>query len=137
MGFFAVVAVTLNYLGLTGGGEAQAALVEAYTKAQGLFRTDETPDPVYTDTIELDLATVVPSIAGPRRPQDRIALAEAKETYQLHLNETLAKAGTVSARGELAAATKVSAATELSPSVVAPACSRGTRSARGSARSRG
>ena len=121
MGFFPVDAETLNYLRLTGRGEAQAALVEAYTRAQGLFRTDETPDPVYTDSLELDLATVVPSIAGPRRPQDRIALREAKETYQLHLNEVLAKAGTVSGKGEHAAATKVSAATELSAAVVASA----------------
>ena len=121
MGFFPVDTETLSYLRLTGRGEEQAALVEAYTRAQGLFRTDETPDPVYTDSLELDLATVVPSIAGPRRPQDRIALREAKETYQLHLNETLSKAGTVSAKGELAAATKVSAATELSPAVVATA----------------
>ncbi len=121
MGFFPVDAETLNYLRLTGRSEEQVAIVEAYTQAQGLFRTDETPDPVYTDSLELDLATVVPSIAGPRRPQDRIALSEAKNTYQLHLNETLARAGTVSGKGELAAATKVSGATELSPAVVATA----------------
>ncbi|GJG85621.1 aconitate hydratase [Gemmatimonadetes bacterium T265] len=121
MGFFPVDAETLNYLRLTGRSEEQVALVEAYTRAQGLFRTDETPDPVYTDSLELDLSTVVPSIAGPRRPQDRIPLREAKETYQLHLNEVLAKAGTVSAKGELAAATKVSAATQLAPEVVATA----------------
>ncbi len=119
MGFFPVDAETLNYLRLTGRSEEQVALVEAYTKAQGLFRTDETPDPVYTDALELDLSTIVPSIAGPRRPQDRIPLREAKETYQLHLNEVLAKSGTVSARGELAAATTVSAEPQLSPAVVA------------------
>ncbi|HEY0779069.1 MAG TPA: aconitate hydratase AcnA [Gemmatirosa sp.] len=121
MGFFPVDGETLNYLRLTGRSAEQVALVEAYTKAQGLFRTDETPDPIYTDSLELDLATVVPSIAGPRRPQDRIPLREAKETYQLHLNEVLAKAGTVSAKGELAAATKVSAEPQLSPNVVATA----------------
>ncbi len=119
MGFFPVDAETLNYLRLTGRSEEQVAAVEAYTRAQGLFRTDETPDPVYTDTLGLDLSTVVPSIAGPRRPQDRIPLREAKETFQLHLNEVLAKAGTVSAKGELAAATKVSAEPQLSPAVVA------------------
>ncbi len=57
-------------------------LVEAYTKAQGLFRTDATPDPVFTDTIELDLSTVVPSIAGPKRPQDRIPLSNAGRAYR-------------------------------------------------------
>src|SRR5690606_6565273 len=65
MGFFPVDAETLNYLRLTGRGEEHVALVEAYTKAQGLFRTDDTPDPHFTDTIELDLDTVEPSLAGP------------------------------------------------------------------------
>src|SRR5690606_21096431 len=55
--------------------------VEAYTKAQGIFRTDATPDPVFTDTLELDLSTVVPSLAGPKRPQDRIALTAMKSSY--------------------------------------------------------
>ena len=119
MGFFPVDAETLNYLRLTGRSDEQVAAVEAYARAQGLFRTDETPDPLYTDALELDLSTVLPSIAGPRRPQDRIPLREAKETFQLHLNETLAKAGTVSAKGELMAATKVSAPTQLAPEVVA------------------
>ena len=119
MGFFPVDDETLKYMRLTGRSEEQVALTEAYTKAQGLFRTDGTPDPEYTDTLELDLATVVPSIAGPRRPQDRIALSESKATYQAQVGELLAKAGTVAAKGELAAATKVSAATQLSPDVVA------------------
>ena len=52
----------------------QIALVEAYTKEQGLFRTDQTPDPIFSDTLELDLATVVPTMAGPKRPQDRVPL---------------------------------------------------------------
>ena len=81
MGFFPVDAETLKYLRLSGRSEEQVALVEAYTKAQGLFRTDETPDPVFTDTLELDLSTVVPSLAGPKRPQDRIALTESKAKY--------------------------------------------------------
>jgi aconitate hydratase len=119
MGFFPVDAETLNYLRLTGRSEEQVALVEAYTRAQGLFRTDDTPDPVYTDTLGLDLATVVPSLAGPRRPQDRIALSESKGTYQAHLDEVLAKAGTVAGRAEVAAATKVSAEPQLNPAVVA------------------
>ncbi len=65
MGFFPVDAQTLDYLRLTGRGGEHAALVEAYCKEQGLFRTDDTPDPVFTDTIELDLTTVEPSLAGP------------------------------------------------------------------------
>ncbi|WP_396207305.1 aconitate hydratase AcnA [Gemmatimonas sp.] len=81
MGFFPVDAETLKYLRLSGRSDEQVALVEAYTKAQGLFRTDETPDPVFTDTLELDLSTVVPSLAGPKRPQDRVALTESKAKY--------------------------------------------------------
>jgi aconitate hydratase len=82
MGFFPVDAETLKYLRLSGRSEQQVALVEAYCKAQGLFRTDETPDPVFTDTLELDLSTVVPSMAGPKRPQDRIPLDGAKAAYR-------------------------------------------------------
>ena len=75
MGFFPVDAETLRYLALSGRFEEQVDLVERYCKAQGLFRTDETPDPIFTDTLELDMATVVPSLAGPKRPQDLVALA--------------------------------------------------------------
>jgi aconitate hydratase len=81
MGFFPADAETLKYLKLSGRSEHQVALVEAYCKAQGLFRTDSTPDPVFTDTLELDLSTVVPSLAGPKRPQDRIALTNVKANY--------------------------------------------------------
>ena len=81
MGFFPVDEETLKYLRLSGRSEHQVKLVEAYTKAQGLFRTKDTPDPVYTDTLELDLSTVVPSLAGPKRPQDRIALTGMKANY--------------------------------------------------------
>ncbi len=81
MGFFPVDAETLKYLRLSGRSEHQVALVEAYCKAQDLFRTDATPDPVFTDTLELDLSTVVPSLAGPKRPQDRIALTNVKANY--------------------------------------------------------
>jgi aconitate hydratase len=82
MGFFPVDAETLKYLRLSGRSEEQVALVEAYCKAQGLFRTDETPDPVFTDTLELDLGTVVPSLAGPKRPQDRVPLSQSKAMYR-------------------------------------------------------
>ena len=121
MGFFPVDAETLNYMRLTGRPEAQIALTEAYCRAQGLFRTDETPDPVFTDTIELDLSTVVPSIAGPRRPQDRIPLRESKPAFQAALHETLGRAGTPAAAAEIRSATKVSAAPQLEPAVVATA----------------
>ncbi|MCO4099598.1 MAG: aconitate hydratase AcnA [Gemmatimonas sp.] len=82
MGFFPVDAETLKYLRLSGRSDEQVALVEAYTKAQGLFRTDATPDPVFTDTLELDLSTVVPSLAGPKRPQDRVPLSQSKRMYR-------------------------------------------------------
>ncbi len=82
MGFFPVDAETLKYLRLSGRSEAQVALVEAYCKEQGLFRTDDTPDPIFTDTLELDLSTVVPSLAGPKRPQDRVPLTESKRMYR-------------------------------------------------------
>jgi len=93
MGFFPVDGETLNYLRLSGRSEQQIALVEAYSKAQGTFRTDATPDPVYTDTISLDISTVVPSMAGPRRPQDRIPLTESKANYRTNLAETLKTLG--------------------------------------------
>ncbi len=78
---FPIDEMTLDYLRLTGRDKAQVALVEAYAKAQGLFRTDSAPDAVYSETLELDLASVVPSLAGPRRPQDRVALTNAKSSF--------------------------------------------------------
>ena len=74
--------MTLDYLRLTGRDEAHVKLVEAYAKEQGLFRTAETADPLYTVTTELDLSTVEPSIAGPKRPQDRVSLRQAKMKFQ-------------------------------------------------------
>jgi aconitate hydratase len=81
MGFFPVDQETLEYLKFTNRDPKQIALVEAYTKEQGLFRTDDTPDPIYADTLELDLATVVPSLAGPKRPQDRVELPDVKKNF--------------------------------------------------------
>ena len=78
---FPIDAMTLQYLRLTGRDEAQIALVEAYARAQGMFRTDGIADPHFTQTLELDLATVEPNIAGPRRPQDRVPLANVKENF--------------------------------------------------------
>jgi aconitate hydratase len=110
MGFFPVDSETLNYLRLSGRSEQQIALVEAYSKAQGTFRTDATPDPVYTDTIALDMSTVVPSMAGPRRPQDRIPLTEAKANYRTNLAETLK---TLNAQVAPKAATTATAVLEM------------------------
>jgi len=85
MGFFPVDAETLKYLRLSGRSEEQVQLVEAYCRAQGLFRVDGMADPVYSDTLSLDLGTVVPSLAGPKRPQDRIALTNVKANYTASL----------------------------------------------------
>jgi aconitate hydratase len=81
MGFFPVDEEVLNYLKFTGRDKERVALVEAYTKEQGLFRTDETPDPIFTTTLELDLSTVEPTLAGPKRPQDRVLLRESKAAF--------------------------------------------------------
>ncbi|GGG19795.1 aconitate hydratase [Caldovatus sediminis] len=80
-GFFPVDRVTLDYLRLTGREEHRIRLVEAYAKAQGLWRESASPDPVFTDTLELDLATVEPSLAGPKRPQDRVALGNVAASF--------------------------------------------------------
>jgi aconitate hydratase len=85
VGFFPIDQETLNYLRFTGRDEAGVSLVEAYAKEQGLFRTDSTPDPVFSGTLALDLGEVVPSIAGPRRPQDRVALTDAKRSWRMNL----------------------------------------------------
>ena len=81
MGFFPVDAETLAYLRFTGRSAERVALVEAYTKLQGLFRTDQTPDPLFTDTLELDLGKVEPTLAGPKRPQDRVPLRAGEERF--------------------------------------------------------
>ncbi|MGH7814894.1 MAG: aconitate hydratase AcnA [Candidatus Binataceae bacterium] len=85
IGYFPVDEQTLAYLRLTGRDEQQINLIEAYCKAQGLFASKDAPEPQFTDTVDLDLASVVPSVAGPRRPQDRAALASAKEEYRREL----------------------------------------------------
>jgi aconitate hydratase len=84
-GFFPVDGATLAYLRRTGRTTAEVDLVERYCKEQGLFRAAETPDPEFTDTLELDLASVEPSLAGPKRPHDRVALAEMKESFRRSL----------------------------------------------------
>ncbi|QDS33060.1 aconitate hydratase AcnA [Brevibacillus brevis] len=93
MGFFPVDAETLNYMRQTGREEDLISLVETYTKAQGLFRTDETVDPVFSEALELDLSTVVPSLAGPKRPQDRVELTAMKESFNDSLRTPIEKGG--------------------------------------------
>jgi aconitate hydratase len=94
IGYFPVDDETLRYLQLTGRDADQIKLVETYAKEQGMFRTDASPDPMFTDTLELDLASVVPSISGPRRPQDRIPLTESKKAFKEAL-PSLIKSGSV------------------------------------------
>jgi aconitate hydratase len=86
---FAIDDRTLEYLRLTGRSDEQIALVEAYAKAQGLFRTDATPDPDFADTLTLDLGDVEPCLAGPRRPQDRVPLGGVKASFERALHEWL------------------------------------------------
>ena len=81
VGYFPIDDETLRYLTLTARDPHLIKLVETYAKEQGMFRTDASPDPMFTDTLELDLASVVPSISGPRRPQDRIALTDSKKAF--------------------------------------------------------
>ncbi|MDE1464638.1 aconitate hydratase AcnA [Spartinivicinus poritis] len=84
-GFFPIDQETLNYLTLSGRPAATIALVEAYAKTQGLWRTDDMPPPLYSSQLSLDLATVEASLAGPKRPQDRVALKQAAQTLQATL----------------------------------------------------
>src|SRR6185437_10605416 len=106
MGFFPTDEETLKYLRLSGRPDEHVALVEAFTKEQGLFRTDATPDPLFSDSLELDLATVEPSLAGPKRPQDRVPLSKAKTMYREALASDLAKLGTPAAAAHVKEATK-------------------------------
>jgi aconitate hydratase len=92
-GFFPIDAETLRYLNDTGRDNDRIALVEAYAKEQGLFRTNESFDPVYTDSLELDLDTVEPSLAGPKRPQDRVPLSRVKAGFAEALAKEFGKAG--------------------------------------------
>ncbi|HVD61844.1 MAG TPA: aconitate hydratase AcnA [Gemmatimonadaceae bacterium] len=119
MGFFPVDAETINYLRFTGRDPQQVALVEAYTKEQGLFRTDETADPIFTDSLELDLGSIEPSLAGPKRPQDRVPLKLAKKMFREALEGDLEKTGTLAGVAAARQAMSVAASPQLSPSVVA------------------
>ncbi|GBE26160.1 aconitate hydratase [bacterium BMS3Bbin03] len=101
MGFFPVDEATLQYLRLTGRPEELVQLVETYTKEQGLFRTKETPEPDYTDILELDMGTVEPSVAGPKRPQDRIRLKEIQLKFHETLKAPVKERGFALSEGEL------------------------------------
>src|SRR4051794_5821390 len=101
MGFFPVDAETLAYLRFSNRDPELIALVEAYTKEQGLFRTDETKDPLYSDFLELDLATVTPSMAGPKRPQDRVELPGVRKNfYDAFPQAKKTKAATLGSNGD-------------------------------------
>jgi aconitate hydratase len=119
VGFFPVDQGSLEYMRFTGRDEHRVKLCEAYYKEQGLFRTDDSPDPEFSDTLQLDLSTVEASLAGPKRPQDRIPLKLAKQSYREALRLELERAGTPAG---VAAATKklgASAEPELALSAVA------------------
>jgi len=87
MGFFPVDDMTIEFLRQTGRDEAQVKLVENYCKEQGLFRTDSMPDPEFTDVLELDISTVEPSLAGPKRPQDRVVLSQVRDSFRKAMKE--------------------------------------------------
>ncbi|HTP00959.1 MAG TPA: aconitate hydratase AcnA [Anaerolineales bacterium] len=93
MGYFPVDAETLRYLRTTGRPAEVVARVEAYCRAQQLFRDASTPEPQFTDTLELDLGSVVPSLAGPKRPQDRVPLSDMKEVFQKSLTAPVKEQG--------------------------------------------
>ncbi|MDA0709025.1 MAG: aconitate hydratase AcnA, partial [bacterium] len=93
MGFFPVDQETLNFLSRTGRTRAEVDLVERYTKEQGLFRTDDLAEPKFTDRLELDLRSIVPSLAGPKRPQDRVALSKMKSAFEGALGAPVGNSG--------------------------------------------
>ena len=97
-GFFPIDQKTVDYLRTTSRTDERVALVEAYAKAQGMWRTAETPDPVFTDTLELDLGDVVPSLAGPKRPQDRVTLDTSKTEFLGAMEKEFRKAGEIGKR---------------------------------------
>ncbi len=109
MGFFPVDAETIRYLTLTGRPTEQVELVESYYKAQGLFVDDETPTPEFSDTMRLDLTTVVPALAGPKRPQDRVALTDMKSEFASSLQKPIKERGFNLSDDDLAKSASVNA----------------------------
>jgi aconitate hydratase len=109
MGFFPVDAETIRYLTLTGRLTEQVELVESYYKAQGLFVDDETPTPEFSDTMRLDLTTVVPALAGPKRPQDRVSLTDMKSEFASSLQKPIKERGFNLSDDDLAKSASVNA----------------------------
>ena len=97
-GFFPIDQKTIDFLKVTGRQDDRIALVEAYAKAQGMWRDAKTPDPVFTDTLELDMGTVRPSLAGPKRPQDRVLLDAAKASFADAMEKEFKKAADIASR---------------------------------------
>jgi aconitate hydratase len=97
-GFFPVDGETLDYLTMSGRKDARIALVEKYSKAQGLYRTAASPDPVFTDTLELDISTVKPAMAGPKRPEGRIDLESVQKGFAAAMESDYKKAVEISRR---------------------------------------
>jgi aconitate hydratase len=93
MGYFPVDAESIRYYKLTGRSDAQVNLIETYMKAQGLFLTPDAPEPEYSEHVELDLAGIEPSVAGPRRPQDRVAVKDLKKSFRSALTSPVANGG--------------------------------------------
>jgi len=114
---FPIDVMTLDYLRLSGREESQVALVEAYAKAQGMFSQAGDPEPIYTETIDLDLGCVEPSLAGPRRPQDRVSLKQAKSSFQAALPSMMVSSSKKGA--EAAGSSHVSATTGGASAAVA------------------
>ncbi len=99
-GVFPIDAETINFLKFTGREDEQIALVEAYAKEQGMWRDANSQDPIFTDTLELDISTVEPSLAGPRRPQDRVSLSEMPENFSRELPSWDVSKGEAAVEGE-------------------------------------
>lgn len=110
VGFFPVDEESLNYLRNTGRDEELVQLVRSYYTAQGMFRTDDTEDPIFTDTVELDLSTVVPSLSGPKRPQDRVELTEMKKVWSETLKKPVEERGFGLSDEQIAAVSKAKSA---------------------------
>jgi aconitate hydratase len=118
---FPIDEMTLDYLRLTGRDQARVQLVEAYAKAQGMFRIAGAADPVYSETIELDLASVEPSLAGPKRPQDRVSLRQAKAGFHSSLASMMAASPAAAKKGAEAGGSAHVSATVGAGSAVAVA----------------
>ncbi len=107
MGFFPTDEETLKYLRLTGRSAFNVELVEQYSKAQGLFRSPQSPPPIFSDTLSLDMGEIIPSIAGPKRPQDRVPLNEVKQNFNEVLTAPASDRGFEIPEGELDASVQI------------------------------